>query len=73
MALRQRLSNPAMNDMSLEQPTRPSEDARDLLARLCRELGVAAVAAELDLSETSAYDQVAARVALELASQALAA
>ena len=62
-----------MNDMSLEQPARPSEDARDLLARLCRELGVAAVAAELDLSETSAYDQVAAQVALELASQALAA
>ena len=54
-------------------PTLPREDARDLLARLCRELGVAAVAAELDLTETSAYDQVAAQVALELASQALAA
>ena len=62
-----------MNDMSLEQHTRPIEDARDLLARLCRELGVAAVAAELDLSETSAYDQVAAQEALELVSQALAA
>jgi hypothetical protein len=62
-----------MNDVSMEQPARPSEDARDLLARLCRELGVAAVAAELHLTETSAYDQVAAQVALELASQALAA
>jgi hypothetical protein len=32
-------------------PIPQREDARDLIARLCRELGVAAVAAELQESE----------------------
>ena len=62
-----------MNDMSLEQHARPSEDARDLLARLCRELGVAAVAAELQIPEACDYEPGIARAALELAQQSLAA
>jgi hypothetical protein len=63
-----------MTDMHRPQPTSaPTEDARDLLARLCRELGVAAVAAELEITETAASEKAAARTALELAQQALAA
>jgi hypothetical protein len=51
----------------------PSEDARDLLARLCRELGVAAVAAELQIPDATEYEPGIAQAALELAQQSLAA
>jgi len=51
----------------------PSEDARDLLARLCRELGVAAVAAELQIPDASEHEPGIAQAALELAQQSLAA
>ena len=63
-----------MTDTHLERHAAPpSEDARDLLARLCRELGVAAVAAELQISEMTTYEQDEAPDALELPQPAIAA
>ncbi len=63
-----------MTDTSMERAIAPpSEDARDLLARLCRELGIAAVAAELQISDASAYELDAAPEAVALADAALAA
>jgi hypothetical protein len=41
-------------ETQLERAAVPQrEDARDLIARLCRELGVAAVAAELNAAESA--------------------
>ena len=63
-----------MTDMTTPQPgAAPIEDARDLLARLCRELGVAAVAAELEIPEETEYELGIAQAALELAQQSRAA
>ena len=44
-------------------PPQPTQDARDLLARLYREIGISAVAAALDLrdpkaEETSVTDEI---------------
>ena len=74
MAFRPRMSSPMMTDLTQPQLSAPPmEDARDLLARLCRELGVAAVAAELQIPEESEYEPGIAQAALELAQQSLAA
>jgi hypothetical protein len=50
---------------SFELPTepvapQPKQDARDLLARLYREIGVSAVAAALDLDEPEVEQKVSA-------------
>jgi hypothetical protein len=63
-----------MTDTHLERHAAPpSEDARDLLARLCRELGVCAVATELQVAETLAYELDEAPEAMELQQPAIAA
>ena len=68
------MSKPIMTELTMQRPnTAPSEDARDLLARLCHELGVAAVAAELKVPAAAAYEETTAHGALELPGEAIAA
>jgi len=43
-------------------PPQPTQDARDLLARLYREIGVSAVAAALDIREPQAEEKSVAVV-----------
>lgn len=74
VARRQTMGQAMITNEHLERlAAPPSEDARDLLARLCRELGVAAVAAELQIPEACDYEPGIAKAALELAQQSLAA
>ncbi len=62
MASRQRMSDPMTIETHLERAAAPQrEDARDLIARLCREMGVAAVAAALSPTERPEQAEICAQ------------